>query len=765
MPDQNRQLAAIMFTDIVGYTLLMGKDERMAMELVRRNKEIQKPLVEKYRGTWLKEMGDGAMSSFQTASDAISCSLEIQKQLLNDKQLVLRIGIHLGEIIVQDGDIYGDGVNIASRLQSIADPGGIYISDAVQNAIRSLTDIQVAYLGELQLKNVDYAIKTYALRGEGLPQPKNTSEKHLAGRFFAELQRRGILRVGFTYLVISLLIVMLLPYAELFVTLPEWLDTLLIVILTSMFPFAIYLAWKYERSPAGFVRTSSAQSWKNPFNATERKPLTSNFIISILFLVIMVMYAYPRFFTYEDPKETSNSLITEKSLAVLPFDNMSNDPNQEYFSDGMMEAILNHLSKIEGIHLTSRTTMMQYKGAKKSIGEIANEVGVRYVLAGSVQKSETMFRINAQLIDALDDQHIWSESYDRNLSDALKLQSEVAKEIAAGLNVNIQSTVMDRIETLPTQNSKAYDLYLQANQYPIGHIQRKTLFEEAISIDSGFAPAYAQLGNYWLSRGAFAGDLSANEVLKRAEPLLNHAIELDINLAAAHENLSLMYLWYKWDFNAALRERLISHRLEPGNLENRNIDLLLIMGKYEQALSDVEKMSLLDPNNMQTVRSNSLALVFLNKLTGSEPFLKTAFENENRDVRTYGDGGRIYFYLGFYDKVIEFLEEGLDEGYRFPRLTGTLAMAYYHKGRIGDMDEIIEELKNHSQQSPVGSPSFYLAMIYSQMGKSDMAFEWIEKAYKDREVEMQWLKVEPPFEPLHNDPRWQEMLDKVGFPD
>ncbi len=177
--NQERVLAAIMFTDIVGYTAMMGRDEPKAMEMVRKNREIQKPLIEKYRGSLLKEMGDGNLASFPTASDAIYCAREIQKGLQSIDELNLRIGIHLGEIRIEDGDIYGDGVNVASRLESISDPGGIYISDTVQKSIRSLPDIQTVYLGELELKNVDYPVKTYAIRGENLPQPKKPRKSTL----------------------------------------------------------------------------------------------------------------------------------------------------------------------------------------------------------------------------------------------------------------------------------------------------------------------------------------------------------------------------------------------------------------------------------------------------------------------------------------------------------------------------------------------------------------------------------------------------------
>ena len=202
MPETTRQLAAIMFTDIVGYTSLMGKDSAKALELVRVSKDIQKPLVEKHNGKWLKEMGDGSLSSFNSALDAVNCSIEIQESARAKFDGKLRIGIHLGDITIEEGDVYGDGVNVASRLESIADPGGIYISDAIEKAIRGQTDVQAKYLGEVKLKNVSYGVRTYALQGEGLPAPSTK----------LELKRKNISRSGWIYMIIAFLVISLSVY-------------------------------------------------------------------------------------------------------------------------------------------------------------------------------------------------------------------------------------------------------------------------------------------------------------------------------------------------------------------------------------------------------------------------------------------------------------------------------------------------------------------------------------------------------------------------
>ena len=206
---QSRQLAAIMFTDIVGYTSLMGKDSTKALELIRINKKIQKPLVEKHHGQWLKEMGDGALAKFGTALDAVLCAVDIQKAARAELDAQLRIGIHSGDITIENDDVYGDGVNVASRLESIADPGGIYISDAIEKAIRGQSDVQAKYLGESKLKNVDYGVRTYAVQGVGLPVPEVKDVKELSGHFWAEVQRRDVIRATVSYMAISLLLVIL----------------------------------------------------------------------------------------------------------------------------------------------------------------------------------------------------------------------------------------------------------------------------------------------------------------------------------------------------------------------------------------------------------------------------------------------------------------------------------------------------------------------------------------------------------------------------
>jgi TolB-like protein/class 3 adenylate cyclase len=496
-----RQLAAIMFTDIVGYTALMGKDEPKAMGLVRKNREVQKPLIEKYNGSLLKEMGDGNLASFPTASDAIYCAREIQQALHSDKELNLRIGIHLGEIRIEGGDIYGDGVNVASRLEAIAEPGGIYISDTVQKSIRSQPDIQTAYLGELELKNVDYAVKTYAIRGEGLPRPKKTAEKHLSGRLMAELQRRNVFRAGLAYLAFAFIVYSLLQL----IALSPTVTSIVYVLLIFGVPASIYLAWNFERSPEGFVRVTSRKAWLNPYSDNQKKPFTGNVVIIILLIIIVVIVGYTGGLNKNVSASSGHEQVNENSIAVLYFDNMSGDPGQEYFSDGMTEEIIAQVSMIRGLDVRSRTSVLQYKVKREEMNlkEIAEELGVNTILEGSIRKSGNKIRVTAQLIDADTDEHLWTEQFDEDFEDIFAVQSNIARKIAEKFNITITESVEMQLETPPTLNMEAYDLFLKARQmsfdeWGFGKPQPRRdsaaiILKKVIEMDPVFSDAYSLL--------------------------------------------------------------------------------------------------------------------------------------------------------------------------------------------------------------------------------------------------------------------------------
>ncbi|MFC2124700.1 adenylate/guanylate cyclase domain-containing protein [Bacteroidota bacterium] len=686
MPE-DRRLAAIMFTDIVGYTALMGSDEDKAFQLLRKNRDLQRPLIKKYKGEWLKEMGDGILASFSTASDAVRCAGEIQNEA-KKAGIPMRIGVHSGEVVFEGSDVLGDGVNVASRLEEMSDEGCITISGTVYKDIKNKAGINTKYIGDKKLKGVEDPVKVYEVLCE--------EEKEEATSEQPSPKSNKLL-----YYIIAGLVVVIIAF----------------------------LIWQFMPSKETSLPTPEA-------SADE----------------------------------------VDRSIAVLPFTNMSNDPDQEYFSDGMMEEILMHLYKIGDLEVTSRTSAMRYKETDKLIGDIASELGVRHVLEGSVRKEGDRVRITVQLIDAVNDKHIWANSYDEELKSVFAIQSDVAQQIAKALKAEITPEVGGRITTIPTENLEAYNIYLQAHSelYQFYNVEKaRELYEQAMSLDPEFAPAYAELGFYWLGRGGWGGDLEPDEVLKKALPLLRKALEIDNNLTIAHVHLSYIYLWFQWDFEGAENEWNEVFRLNPSNDDyiGSYTTFLNASGRFQEALELTEKTikdALLSYEF--TDLSIGLSYFFSGHAEKAIQFYETAMQLNPTDVMTLYYVVRIAIYTGKYEEIIDgFMKyhELPSENKRPlpPVLLGSMAIAYYHTDQKEKTENILKELIAKSDSTSVGSPAFYTAMIYAQMGETDLAFNYLEKAYETHEVEMYWLKVEPPFEPIHDDSRWQVMLDKVGFPE
>jgi tetratricopeptide (TPR) repeat protein len=386
------------------------------------------------------------------------------------------------------------------------------------------------------------------------------------------------------------------------------------------------------------------------------------------------------------------------------------------------------------------------------------------VLEGSVQRVDNTIRINAQLIDGQNDNHVWSEYYDRNISDLLSIQSEVAQQIADKLAVKIKPATKASIVALPTKNTEAYDLYRQAIHAGAGDDSFVPLLEKAIGLDSQFASPYASLGLYWVLRF----DLPSHEIVQKAEPLLNKALSLDRDEVNAHIYLCYLNLWHKWDFYTAEREANYAAQLEPSNPGGFYTDIKTSMGKFDESVEFARLRVRTEPRNIYSKIDLGFALYFAGRHEESKLYLDSAAGTAIPNLPSFSDLGRAYLYLEKYESVVDVIDErALNEpALHTTRNKAILAIACLH---LGKNERSIELLHDIRQQSDDGfgdlSPSFYAAMVYAQMGENDLAFQYLEKSFRDHEVEMYWLKVEPPFKPLHKDPRWQQMLDKVGFPE
>ena len=597
MSEPLRQLAAIMFTDIVGYTALMGKDQAKALEIVRLSKEIQKPLVEKFNGKWLKEMGDGAMAQFSTALDAVNCAIEIQRASRADFEADIRIGIHMGDITIENNDIYGDGVNIASRLEAIADPGGIYVSDAIEKSIRGQLSLQAKYLGEVKLKNVDYGFRTYALQGVGLPIPQAKEDKELSGHFMAELNRRGVFRTTLAYLGLGTLVYMIIPLVTSIIDFPPWSNPVLFTLLIVGLPISIYLSWAYERSPEGIVRTTSEKSWQNPYSAAKRKPMTGSILIGAIWVLVLVLILFPGI---SDSRKGRSVPELDKSIAVLPFTNMSNDPEQEYFCDGISEELINLLTRVEGLHVAARTSAFSFKGKNENVRKIANELGVAMILEGSVRKSNNSLRITAQLINANDGFHIWSDTYNREMEDIFEIQDEISAAIVEAMKLVWLDEGHSQEEISPTKSIEAYDLYLLGRHHARAFTSdsfKKAInyFQQAINADPEFALAYSALAYSYIYLQNF-GDLPQSEGIALAKIAVEKALEIEPDLAEAYVSKSnvLISEGNPEEAEVACEKALEISPNSASALSEYSL-VLRVLGKQDLALIAINKAVLLDP--------------------------------------------------------------------------------------------------------------------------------------------------------------------------
>lgn len=415
-----RKLAAILAADVVGYSRLMGEDETGTLSRLKIHlSEFIEPTVGNYRGRIFKLMGDGVLIEFSSVVDALECAVAIQRGMIerNSKvdagqKIVFRIGINLGDVIIDDDDIYGTGVNVAARLETLANPGGICLSDGVFDQVEKLVDVGFEYMGPQSVKNIDKPVNAYKVQ----------LDPGAAGTVVDVSKSSGSGR--------------------------KW-----VVLALGMIVAVAAGAWYYLTKP--------------------------DFELAYV-------------------EKMANPLPDKPSVAVLPFSNLSAETDQAYFSDGITEDIITDLSKISGLFVVARNSSFKYKEQDVPIRQVAEELGVRHVLKGSVRRADDQIRITTQLVDALNGNQIWAERYDRKLRDIFSVQSEVARQVAKAMAVTLKANENERLFQKYTTNIDAYDVFLQARRTvdvpsKDNIFRGENLFGQVIELDPNFAGGYAGL--------------------------------------------------------------------------------------------------------------------------------------------------------------------------------------------------------------------------------------------------------------------------------
>jgi TolB-like protein/DNA-binding winged helix-turn-helix (wHTH) protein/Flp pilus assembly protein TadD len=459
-----------------------------------------------------------------------------------------------------------------------------------------------------------------------------------------------------------------------------------------------------------------------------------------------------------------------RSIAVLPLENLSGDPSQEYFADGMTDELITDLAKVGALRVISRTSVMRYKGTKKGLPEIARELNVDGIVEGSVLRSGNRVRITAQLLHAPTDQHLWAETYERDLGNVLGLQSEVAQTIALQVRAQLTPQQQARLRSAPAVNPEAYEAYLRGRYYLSNQFSTKqplnmakSYFEESIRKDPGFALAYSGLADSYVYL-AFFRQLSPEDAYRPAKEALRKALELDDTIGEAHDTLGLLSWRSELNWNAAEREFNRAIALAPSYScahEDRAVYLSSI-GRRAEALAEIAKSSELDPGPSSAMAESAAyyQLRDYQNLIEASRMGVVSYPNEWTEHYNLGVGyegtGKLLEAISEYQKAIE-----MSNGDQDP--TASLAHAFAVMGRRAEAEKILHDFERKSKSGYV-SP-YMMATMYAGLGDKDRAFEFLETAYQERSLDISWhLKADLRIDNLRSDPRFQALLRRVGFP-
>ena len=457
-----------------------------------------------------------------------------------------------------------------------------------------------------------------------------------------------------------------------------------------------------------------------------------------------------------------------ESIAVLPLENLSRDPDQEYFADGMTEALITALGKISTLRVISRTSVMQYKGTRKPLPEIARELNVDAVVEGTVLHSGNRVRISTNLLHAPTDRHLWAESYERDARDVLALQGEVAKAIADQVQIKLTPQVTARLASARPVNPEAHEAYLKGRYFWNKRTEeplKKSIgyFEQAIKKEPEYALAYVGLADSY-SILAQWDLLPPHEAYPKAKAAAVKALEIDERLGEAHTSMAAVKAYYDWDFAGGEKEYKRAIELNPNYATAHQwySELLSDMGRHEEAIAEVRKAQGLDPLSLIINSTAGEAFRFARRYDQALEHYRKALEIDPNFAGVHEYLGRAYVEMGEYEKAISELQKALSLSGGSPGITAELAHAYAVAGKKREALKILDELDATSKRRYV-SP-FLRAHIYTGLGDSDRAFYWLERAYEDRSNLMTRLKVDPRFDPLRSDPPFQNLLRRIGLP-
>ena len=630
-----------MFTDMVDYTSISEKNEELALTLLEDHRQLLRPVFARHGGREVKTVGDGFLVEFPSALEAVRCALEIQQLMYrrnqgvtSEKKILLRVAVHLGDVEHRDGDVYGDAVNIASRIQSLTDPGGICITQQVYDHVRKNEEFRMVALGQNRLKNV-----------------------------------------------------------------------------------------------------------QNPTEVYRVLPLT------------------------ERGEPTKTVALEPRRVAALPLAIISSDQQDEYFADGLTEEIINTLSSIPGLKVIARTSVMKYKEASKSVGEIGRELKVGTILEGSVRKAGGRLRITIQLIDVGSESPIWSQKYDRELEDVFKIQTDIAERVAEALKVQLLTENRTLIQQKAPEDIGAYVLYLRG-RYHWSRRNKEDLekaiayFGEAIDKDPNYALAHAGMADCYTLMGRHLY-LPAKEAFSKARDFANRALELNNDLAEAHTSLAAVLLIYDWEWDAAEDQFKRAIQLNPNYATAHywHSVLLQTTGRLQESVTAAEKAQVLDPLSPVIGMGVVQAYFFSGQYDKAVEECHRYLDMDPSFVVARDFLVHLHVQNGLFEEAAEEAKRLLDVSERKSEAMAHLAYVYAASGKTEEAKKLFEASVADAEFG-YSNPTIFI-IVCSILGDLDNAYRWAEKARESGRIALHSLRFSPDLQRFRTDPRYSLLLAKA----
>ncbi len=686
---EQRKLAAIMFTDMVGYSALSQRDDKLALELLEEHRQLLREILPRFNGTEIKTIGDAFLIEFNSALEAAQCAIEIQRTLAKrnhdvtaERRIELKIGIHIGDVVHRGGDVYGDGVNIASRIEPLAGAGGICVSMDVERQIRNALEARFEKLAPTELKNISVAMDLFRIV---LPWEQGSkAETSVNGRSF--------------------------PASRL-----VWVGAVILALVG-----------------AGWWLAHQFLPTKNTLTPRQSEAATNS--------------------------------ASQKSIAVLPFLNLSADKNDEYLSDGMTEELLNMLTKVKGLRVPGRSSSFAFKGKNEDgiFRKVGEQLHVNAVLEGSVRKAGDKLRITAQLINVADGFHLWSETYDRDMKDILAVQSDVAKRVVQALQIQLGVDEARALAKKPTENPEAHRLYLLGRYHfakftRAGWTNAIHYYEQALQIDPNFALAYCGLADTY---GWAGGQIMAGrEAWAKEMELAEKALALDPNLAEAHLAMGTALF-------SMLGPHASEKELDRAVELNPNLALaydqygwtFAEMGRFDEAIAAEKKALELDP--LSTFLNTDLAffLYWARRYEDAITQIRKTLELDSNNGFAHSVLGWCLIWKGSKaDARAEFQKATtLDD---LPWYVGSLGYACAVSGDHAKAEQVLHQLEELAKQRYVSPAN--RASVYLGLGENEKALDWLEKAYEDRDPIFWWINGDQLYDSVRHAPRFEALVQKV----